>query len=108
SIYNRYFLDNYAKYLPNLRAPDPESWRVVAPMGLWTYALAARQEGDAHARAAIRQGALSAAREIVNRTRSSPYQVSLVATDYVWGSNGQAAHYGVQLLVTNALSPDPA
>ncbi len=108
AVYNRYFLDNYVKYLPNLRAPDPESWRVVAPMGLWTYALATRQGADAHALAEIRQGALTAAREIVNRTRSNPYRVSLVATDYVWGSNGLAANYGVQLLVTNALSPDPA
>ncbi len=108
AVYHRHFLDNYAKYLPNLRAPSPESWREVAPMGLWTYALATRQGSDAQARAAIRQGALGAAREIVNRTRSNPYRVSLAATDYAWGSNGLAANYGVQLLVTNALSPDPA
>jgi len=107
-LYHRYFLDNYAKYLPNLRAPEIESWRVVSPMGLWTYALATRPGGDAHALAEIRQGVLTAAREIVNRTRRNPYRVSLVATDYAWGSNGLAANYGVQLLVTNALSPDPA
>jgi endoglucanase len=107
-VYHRYFLDNYAQYLPNLRAPKAESWREVAPMGLWTYALATRQGADAHARAAIRQAALSAAREIVNRTRGNPYRVSLVATDYAWGSNGLAANYGVQLLVTNVLSADPA
>jgi len=107
-LYNRYFLDNYGKYLPSLRAPKAESWREVAPMGLWTYALATRPGGDAQARAAIRQGALTAAAEIVNRTRNNPYRVSLVANDYVWGSNGLAAGYGVQLLVTNALSPDPA
>ena len=77
-------------------------------MGLWAYALAARPDGDARARAAIRQGATTAAHEIVDRTRRDPYRVSLVATDYVWGSNGLAANYGVQLLVTNALSPDPA
>jgi endoglucanase len=106
--FNRYFVDNYAKYLPNLRAPDPESWRVVAPMGLWAYALATRPGADAHALAEIRQGALAAAREIVNRTRRNPYRVSLVATDYAWGSNGLAANYGVQLLVTNTLAPDPA
>jgi len=108
STYNKYFLDNYAKYLPDLRAPNPESWRVVAPMGLWAYALATRSGGDAHAAAVIRQGALTAAREIVDRTRRNGYRVSLVASDYAWGSNGLAANYGVQLLVTNALSPDPA
>ena len=107
-LYERYFLDNYSKYLPNLRAPNAESWRVVAPMGLWTYALATRPGANARARTEIRQGALTAAREIVDRTRRNPYRVSLVATDYAWGSNGLAANYGVQLLVTNALSPDPA
>jgi endoglucanase len=106
--YNRYFLDNYVKYLPTLRRPDPESWRVVAPMGLWVYALANRPSADARALAEIRQGALAAGREIVDRTRRNPYRVSLVAEDYVWGSNGQVGNYGVQLLVSNALSPDPA
>jgi endoglucanase len=106
-VYNRYFLDNYVKYLPNLRHPNPESWRLVAPMCLWAYALATRPGADAHAVAEIRQGALAAAREIVDRTSSNPYRVSMIAKDYVWGSNGQVGNYGVQLLVTNALSPDP-
>ncbi|MGO8817236.1 MAG: glycoside hydrolase family 9 protein [Terriglobia bacterium] len=108
SSYNKYFLDNYAKYLPDLRAPKAESWKEVAPMGLWAYALAPRPGGNAQARAAIRQGAVSAAHAIVDRTRRNAYRVSLIATDYSWGSNGLAADYGVQLLVTNALSPDPA
>lgn len=77
-------------------------------MGLWAYALAPRPGGNAQARAAIRQGAVSAAHAIVDRTRRNAYRVSLIATDYSWGSNGLAADYGVQLLVTNALSPDPA
>jgi len=106
--YNRYFLQSYTEYLPTLRAPEPESWRVVAPMGLWAYALATRPGADTRAVAEIRQGALAAARAIVDRTRSNPYRVSMVAKDYIWGSNGQVANYGVQLLVTNALSPDPA
>jgi endoglucanase len=106
-VYNQYFLDNYVQYLPNLCHPDPDSTE-VGRMGLWAYALATRPGADAHAVAEIRQGALAAAREIVDRTRSNPYRVSLVAEDYVWGSNGQVGNYGVQLLVTNALSPDPA
>ena len=99
---------NYTEYLPSLRAPEPESWRVVAPMGLWAYALATRKGADTRAVAEIRQGALAAAREIVDRTRNNPYRISMIAKDYVWGSNGQVGNYGVQLLVTNALSPDPA
>jgi endoglucanase len=107
-IYNRYFIDNYVQYLPNLRHPEPESWRFVAPRALWAYALATRPGADVHAVAEIREGVLAAAREIVDRTRRNPYRVSLVADDYVWGSNGQVGNYGVQLLVTNALSLDPA
>jgi len=108
AAYNQYFLQNYTEYLPTLRAPEPESWRVVAPMGLWTYALANRRGADPRARADVRLRALAAAHEIVDRTRHNPYRVSLVAKDYVWGSNGQVGNYGVQLLVTNALSPDSA
>jgi len=106
--YNQYFLQNYAGYLPSLRAPEPESWREVAPMGLWAYAVATRAGGDGHAANQIRQAALAAAREIVDRTRRDPYRISMVARDYVWGSNGQVGNYGVQLLVANVLSPDPA
>jgi endoglucanase len=43
----------------------------------------------------------------VERTRKNPYHVSLLAKDYVWGSNGVAASYGTELLIANVLSPDP-
>jgi endoglucanase len=108
SVYNQYFLNNYMRYMPDLRRPDPESWRVVSPMGLWAYALATRSGADPHAVAEIRQAALAAARDIVARTRRNPYHISMLPEDYVWGSNGQVGNYGMQLLVTNALSPDPA
>jgi endoglucanase len=108
AVYHRYFRDNYAKYLPTLVAPDPESWRVVAPMGLWTYVLAPREGADQIALAEIRKRALAAAYQIVDRTRRNPYRVSLVAKDYVWGSNGVVANYGMQLLIANALSRDRA
>jgi len=32
----------------------------------------------------------------------------MTSRDYVWGSNGVAANYGMQLLVANALQPKPA
>jgi endoglucanase len=106
--YNRSFVEHYAKYLPTLRALDAESWRVVAPMGLWAYALAARRDRDSHALAEVREAALAAARETVERTRRNPYHVSLAAGDFRWGSNGLAASYGMELLIANALSPDRA
>jgi endoglucanase len=106
--YHRYFVDHYAKYRPTLRALDSESWRVVAPMGLWTYALATRPGADARALADVRDAALAAAHETVERTRRNPYHVSLGAGDFRWGSNGLAANYGMELLIANALSPDRA
>ena len=104
--YHRYFLDHYAKYLPALRALNAESWRVVAPMGLWAYALATRPDADRRALAEVRDAALAAARETVERTRSNPYHVSLAARDFQWGSNGLVGNYGMELLIANVLSPD--
>jgi endoglucanase len=106
--YNNFFLKNYPAFQPKLDAPPAEGWREVAPMGLWTYALAKRKGSDASAVAAIRKNSLELARRIAQRTAADPYHVSLAAKDYVWGSNGVAASYGLQLLVANAFSPDPA
>jgi endoglucanase len=49
---------------------------------------------------------LAAARNVVERTRANPYHVSLKATDYVWGSNGVTAEYGMCLLIANLFQPD--
>jgi endoglucanase len=45
---------------------------------------------------------------VVERTRANPYHVSMQATDYVWGSNGVDADYGMYLLIANVFSPDPS
>jgi len=106
--FHDFFLTHYRKYLPSLDSPPVENWNALAPMALRTYALSHRKDADASAMQAIRARFLSAAQEIVERTRSNPYHVSLRAGDYVWGSNGVAAEYGVHLLIANQLSPDPA
>jgi endoglucanase len=106
--YNRYFVDRYASYLASLRALDTETWRLVAPMGLWAYVLAARPESDSRALAAVREAVLGAARETVEHTRRNPYHISLGEGDFRWGSNGLVANYGMELLIANALSPDCA
>jgi len=108
AAYSDFFLKNYADFQPKLDAPAAEGWREVAPMGLWTYALANRKGSDASAIAAIRKSSIDVAKRIAQRTEADPYRVSLVAKDYIWGSNGVAASYGLQLLVANAFSPDPA
>ena len=106
--YDRYFVDHYASYLASLRTLDPETWRLVAPMGLWAYVLAARPDSDSRALAAVREAVLGAARKTVEQTRRNPYHISLGEGDFRWGSNGLVANYGMELLIANAFSPDRA
>jgi len=106
SAFNDYFLSNYAHFLPILDTPPAEGWNQLAPMALWTYALSHEKGSDPTAIAAIHQHTLAAARTIVERTRANPYRTSMKTTDYIWGSNGVAAGYGVYLLIANQFSPD--
>lgn len=104
--YHDYVLEHYRQYLDTLRPVGPPSWASVAPMGLWTYGLGGGP--DAEASAAIRKAVREAAEGIVARSRAHPYRISLTSGDFVWGSNGVAANYGVQLLIAHALSPSEA
>jgi endoglucanase len=103
--YHRYFLDHVATYRGTIRAVGPPAWPSVAPMALWTYVLAAKK--DAGLAEGIRHDSLAAADAIVERSGHNGYRISMTSSDYVWGSNGVAANYGVQLLVANALRADP-
>jgi endoglucanase len=104
--FNGYFLKNYGEFLATLDSPPAESWSQVAPMGLWSYALSQQKGADAKAAAEIRERTVAAARVVVERTRSNPYRISMKSSDYVWGSNGVAAGYGMYLLIANVFSPD--
>ncbi len=106
-VYHQFFLNNYAAYLPGLDSPAAENWSKMGPMALRTYALSRRKGADAKAKAAIRDRILSAARAIVESTAANPYHVSLKPTDFVWGSNGIAAQYGVDLMIANVIAPNP-
>ncbi|MDR3702016.1 MAG: glycoside hydrolase family 9 protein [Candidatus Sulfopaludibacter sp.] len=103
--YQRYFLEHYSDFRKSIRAAQPQSWGNVANMALWTYALGSG--GDAAAVAAIRQDSVNAAEQIVGRTKSNGYRISMTSRDYIWGSNSVAANYGMQLLVANALQANP-
>jgi len=102
--FRQMFISRYARHLGRIAATGPMSWGQVAPMALWTYVLGG---GTGDAAEAIRQASVSAADAIVARTAADGYRTSLARTDYIWGSNGVAANYGVQLIVTNALAPNP-
>ena len=103
--YHEYFLAHYAEFTDTLRAVAPPSWRSVAPLALWSYALG--RATDARAAGLIRQRSIDAADAIVVRTSRSAYRTSMTTADYIWGSNGVAANYGMQLLVANALKREP-
>ncbi len=104
--YERYFLAHESEFRDTLRPTGPPSWASVAPLALWTYALEPKAQGDMAK--AIRAAALAAADALAARTTSHPYRISLVRSDFIWGSNAVAANYGLQLLVANALSPKRA
>jgi endoglucanase len=104
--YSDYFLANYAAFLSKLDSPPAESWSQVAPMGLWTYALARQAGTDKGAVEAIRQRTIAAAETVVTRTRAAGYINSMKTSDYVWGSNGVAAGYGMYLLIADQFEPN--
>ena len=100
----RWFLAKQAGQRGALKADGPPGWGNVAPMALWSYALAAK--GDAAVQDGIRRESLAAADAIVARSAAHGYRISLTKQDYVWGSNSVAANYGLQLLVANAMKKD--
>jgi len=108
ATYGDYFVKHYPDFRPSLDVPSPEGWREVAAMGLWTYALNPRKGADDEVVGDIRKRTAAAARKIVENTKKNPYHVSLLTKNYVWGSNGVAANYGMELLVANVLAPDPS
>jgi endoglucanase len=89
-----------------LDSPPEENWKSTGSMALWAYALSTRPNVDTRVASAIRERTVAAARVVVKRTRANPYHVSLMAKDYVWGSNGVAAEYGIYLLIANLFQPE--
>ncbi len=104
--FNDYVVKHYPDFKATLDTPAAEGWKDVAAMGLWTYALGARKGSDNAIVADIRNRTVQAAKSVVESTKKNGYRVSLHPREYVWGSNGVAATYGVALLIANALAPD--
>ena len=107
TAYNQFFVAQYPDFRSAITPGSPQSWSDVTLMGLWTYTLGARKGSDPEILADIRKRSRVAAQAIAERTRKNPYHVSLQAKDYIWGSNGVVANYGMQLLVANTFAPDP-
>jgi endoglucanase len=85
-------------------AIHPQNWNSVANLGLLAYADAA-SGADRPTQDRIRQQTNAAARTIAARTRAAGWRHSLTMPDFVWGSNGEVANYGVLLLAAHRWQP---
>jgi endoglucanase len=101
--YHRYFLAHYAEF--KVGESGPPAWPNVGNLALWTYVLG--KGPDANAARAIREASLAAAERIGGRTATHAYWISLTPREYFWGSNSVVANYAMQLLVANAIRPNP-
>jgi endoglucanase len=106
--YDAYFTAGYAARVPAVTAGPPQSWPDVRNLAMFAYYFSGQSGASEPVRARIREDALAAADAIVARTNANPYRVSLRPEDYVWGSNGVVANYGVLLMLANAMRPTPA
>ncbi len=102
-IYEEYFVAHYGEYRAAIASDGPQNWGHVAPLAMWTWVLGGAQDSAAKD---IRDRTTQAADQIVARSAQNGYRVSLATNDYVWGSNGIAANYGMQLAIANTLHPD--
>ncbi|HVR44638.1 MAG TPA: glycoside hydrolase family 9 protein [Thermoanaerobaculia bacterium] len=99
------WLRDRARDLIRAAGEGPPDWRTAGAMAAWTLALGGG--ADPPLGAAIRRRAVDAADAIAARSRRSPYRIPMTRGDWVWGSNGVAANYALQLLVANAMQRDP-
>ena len=99
-----YLLDNRDLVERSIDALHPPGWQNVGALAAWTYVLDGK--GDAGLTARLRQRSLDAAEAITVRAARHPYRIPMMEADYVWGSNGVAANYALQLLVANRMQPD--
>lgn len=104
-VYKRYFLDHYSEFLNGIRGDAPPEWANVGDLALWSYVLGGATDDAAKQ---IRERSLAAAKDIAQRTLSNPYRISLEPKDFIWGSNGVAMNYSLQLLVANQMQADPS
>lgn len=105
AMFETYFDKHYGEYLDGIAMDDPPSYSNMGAFALWSYALGAGPN-EAAVRE-IERRSIAAANAIVERTKSHPYRTSMISANYVWGSNGVAANYGLQLLIANQFQSDP-
>jgi endoglucanase len=104
AAFETYFQRHYRDSLDQIAADNPPDWSNMAPFALWTYALG--KGSDKAAVDTIRARSMEAADAMLQRAAGAPYQTTMVRKNYIWGSNGVAANYALQLLIANRLHPN--
>ena len=102
----KWFLDHAEDATLSIVPNEPPDWHEVGALAAWSYALSGK--GEALVVEAIVRRSVLAADTLVERADAHGFRIPLDEDDYEWGSNGVAANYGLQLLVTDQLHPDPA
>ena len=102
--YNAYFLDHYEDF--ELTATEAPAWPVVYQLAFYSYALA--DGADAEVAATMKQQAIAAADGIVERASANGYRNPMPGDQYVWGSNGNVANYGLMLRMADHFDPNRA
>ncbi|MGI4827077.1 MAG: glycoside hydrolase family 9 protein, partial [Janthinobacterium lividum] len=82
------------------------SWGSVASMACWTYALASRP-GELGVKEAIRAKTQETAQKLISQGQANGYGNTMVAEDYIWGSNSVAANQSLLLLMADQFTPNP-
>lgn len=78
----------------------PMSWGNVGALAHLTYLASAQPSADATVRSAVRQSLLGQCQYLLNSKRNSTgFQVALLPSEYVWGSNSGALNAAVLLLL---------
>ena len=75
-------------------------------MACRTYAQAGHP-GDPRLKSAIRASTQEAAQRLIAAGQSNGYGVTLVESDFRWGSNGDAGNQALLLLLANLFQPNP-
>ena len=102
--FDSYFIKHYKEFLDGISADEPPSNSDMSAFALWTYALSGGRNEAAVQEIKLRS--IAAALSIAKRAESHGYRISMTTKNYVWGSNGVAANYSLQLLIANRFQRD--
>jgi endoglucanase len=106
--YHGYFLEHFSAWNPTLRDDQPQRWKDVHNLAMFSYAmsgLSAQPKADKGAVETIILHARNAADGIVARAGRNGYRIPLKGNQYYWGSNSFVANYAMMLLLTQRFSP---